>query len=57
MVVPRIKAIFVEWGVEVLLSMYSQLIGSDKVVDLKDIKVLHQSFAPDLSLKLSRHSV
>lgn len=54
-VIPRIKAVFVEWGVEVWLSKYSRLIHSDSVGGLRDAKDLHQTFTSDLSLKLSRN--
>lgn len=54
-VIPRVKVVFVEWGVEVWVSRYSRLIGSGSVVGLKDAKDLHQSFKPDLNLKLSRN--
>lgn len=54
-VTPRIKAVFVKRSIEVWLSRYSQLIGSDSVVGLKDAKDLHQSVMPVLSLKLSRN--
>lgn len=53
--VPRIKAFFPAWDVEIWVSGCSLLIGSGSVVGLKDAKDLHKGFTPDLSLWLSRN--